>query len=125
MSKLKVGIIREEKVPHDKRVPFTPEQCAMIVKDYPKVELIIQPSDWRAYKNKEYEEAGIKLSKDVSDCDILMGIKEVPKEKLIEGKTYVFFSHTIKQQPHNKMLLQSILQKNIRLVDYECLVDPH
>src|SRR5690348_2309583 len=98
MSKLKVGIIREDKIPHDKRVPFTPEQCSLIKKDYPEVELVIQPSDWRAFMNEEYQQEGIKLQEDVSDCDILMGIKEVPKEKLIDGKTYAFFSHTIKQQ---------------------------
>ena len=123
MTKLKVGIIREEKIPHDKRVPFTPEQCSMIVSDYPNVELSIQPSDWRAFKNKEYEDAGIQLKEDVSDCDILMGIKEVPKEKLIPGKKYMFFSHTIKKQPHNRDLLRTILDKKITLLDYECLVD--
>ncbi|CAN5570371.1 NAD(P)-dependent oxidoreductase [soil metagenome] len=125
MTKLKVGIIREEKVPHDKRVPFTPEQCRMIVNDYQGVELIIQPSDWRAFKNEEYQNEGIALQEDVSDCDILIGIKEVPKQQLMEGKKYLFFSHTIKKQPHNKELLKTIIRKNITLVDYECLVDPN
>ncbi len=123
MTKIKVGIIREEKVPHDKRVPFTPEQCCQIVKDYPGVELIIQPSDWRAFKDEEYAKVGITLKEDVSDCDILIGIKEVPKQNLIEGKRYLFFSHTIKKQPHNRELLRTALKKNITLIDYECLVD--
>lgn len=125
MNKLKVGIIREEKVPHDKRVPFTPEQCASIVADYPNVELVVQPSEWRAFKDEEYSHAGIKLQEDVSDCDILAGIKEVPKPKLLEGKKYLFFSHTIKKQPHNRELLREVLSKKITLVDYECLVDPN
>lgn len=124
MTKLKVGIIREEKVPHDKRVAFTPEQCSDIRKDYPNVQLVIQPSDWRAFKNEEYEKAGIPVQEDATDCDILIGIKEVPKKLLMEGKKYMFFSHTIKKQPHNRELLQTILKKNITLVDYECLVDP-
>jgi saccharopine dehydrogenase (NAD+, L-lysine-forming) len=125
MKLLKVAIIREGKVPHDKRVPFTPEQCTMISKEFPNVELIIQPSEWRSFKDEEYVKAGVTLQEDVSDCDILIGIKEVPKQDLIQGKKYVFFSHTIKKQPHNRELLQTILQKKITLIDYECMVDTH
>jgi saccharopine dehydrogenase (NAD+, L-lysine-forming) len=125
MKKLKVGIIREGKMPRDKRVPFTPEQCMMISKEFPNVDLVVQPSEWRSFKDKEYVEAGIKMQEDISDCDILVGIKEVPKEDLIPGKKYLFFSHTIKKQPHNKKLLQAILEKKITLIDYECMVDAH
>ena len=85
MTKIKVGIIREEKIPHDKRVALTPGQCVDILKDYPNVSLVIQPSSWRAYKDEEYANAGIALQEDVSDCDILIGIKEVPKQKLLDG----------------------------------------
>ncbi len=120
---LKVAIIREGKVPHDKRVPFTPEQCTMISKEFTNVKLVIQPSEWRSFKDEEYVRAGVKFKEDVSDCDILIGIKEVPKADLIPGKKYVFFSHTIKKQPHNRELLQTILKEKITLVDYECMVD--
>ncbi len=120
---MKLGILREEKTPHDKRVPFTPEQCVFIQNNFKNVEVVIQPSDWRSYKNEEYISKGIKMSEDVSDCDILFGVKEVPKKNLIVGKKYLFFSHTIKKQPHNKELLQTILQKNVQLIDYECLTD--
>ncbi len=123
MPQIKLGIIREGKVPHDKRVPFTPEQCIMIMKEFPGVEIVVQPSDWRCFKNEEYLEAGVKMQEDVSGCDILMGIKEVPKPELLPGKKYTFFSHTIKKQPHNKELLQTILAKKISLIDYECMVD--
>ncbi len=123
MSVLKVAIIREGKVPHDKRVPFTPEQCAMISKEFPNVKLVIQPSEWRSFKDEEYAKAGITLKEDVNDCDILIGIKEVPKQDLIPEKKYVFFSHTIKKQPHNRELLQTIIKKKITLIDYECMVD--
>ena len=123
MSTIKFGIIREEKIPCDKRVPFTPEQCKNIMNDYPGVEIFIQPCDYRCFSNEEYTAKKIILKEDISDCDILIGIKEVPKVNLISGKKYLFFSHTIKKQPHNRELLKSILSKNIQLIDYECLVD--
>ena len=123
MRKIKLGIIREEKIPHDKRVPFIPEQCEQIIKDFPDVELIVQPSEWRGFIQAEYEAKGVRIQEDISDCDILMGIKEVPIDKLISGKTYVFFSHTIKKQAHNRKLLKALLEKNIRMIDYESLVD--
>jgi alanine dehydrogenase len=120
---MKIGILREEKKLHDKRVAFTPDQCLMIENNFPNVEVVVQPSDWRSYKNEEYISKGVKMAEDISDCDILIGIKEVLKNELIENKKYLFFSHTIKKQPRNKELLQTILQKNIQLIDYECLTD--
>ena len=120
---MKIGILREEKIPHDKRVAFTPDQCLFIENNFSNIEIVVQPSEWRSYSNEEYISKGIKISEDVSDCDILIGIKEVPKELLIAGKKYLFFSHTLKKQPKNKELLQTILQKNIQLIDYECLTD--
>lgn len=125
MSKIKVGIIREGKIPHDKRVPFTPEQCLTVMKQYPEVEFIVQSSSWRCYSDQEYMASGIQIKDELSDCDILMGIKEVPKKDLIPGKTYLFFSHTIKKQKHNRDLLREVLLQKIRLIDYECLVDPN
>lgn len=123
MKKIKVAIIREGKVPHDKRSPFTPEQCKVILEQFPNVELVIQPSEWRSFKDSEYVAQGIALQEDLSDCDILMGVKEVPKADLIPGKKYFFFSHTIKKQPHNRELLKALLAKKIQMIDYECLVD--
>ena len=120
---MKIGILREEKVLHDKRVAFTPDQCLLIESSFPNVEIVVQPSDWRCYKNEEYINKGVKMVEDISDCDILIGIKEVLKTELIENKKYLFFSHTIKKQPRNKELLKTILQKNIQLIDYECLTD--
>lgn len=121
---IKIGILREGKVPHDKRVPFTPAQCSFIAQHFKNVKIVVQPSDWRCYTNKEYVDFGIALQEDLSDCNILMGIKEVKTEELIEGKKYFFFSHTIKAQPHNKKLMQSLIAKKIQLIDYETLVDP-
>jgi saccharopine dehydrogenase (NAD+, L-lysine forming) len=119
---LHIGLIREEKQPHDNRVAFTPAQCQWIQKRYPDVQLTVQPSAWRCFTDDEYKEAGITLAEDLSGCDVLLGIKEVPAAKLIPGKTYFFFSHTRKKQPHNQVMLQTILKQNITLIDYECLV---
>ena len=118
---MKIGILKEGKVPVDHRVPFTPAQCKEITDKFPSTEIVITPSEIRCYKDEEYEKQGIKIQKDLSDCDVLMGVKEVNIAELIADKTYFFFSHTIKKQPYNKGLLQAVLAKNIRLVDYETL----
>lgn len=118
---VKIGLIREGKVPADNRVPLTPDQCKWIRNNYPDVEVVVQHSEVRCFSDHEYELAGIPVTDDVKDCHILLGIKEVPIGQLIPGKTYLFFSHTKKAQPHNRKLLQTILEKNITLIDYECL----
>ncbi|MBS1506770.1 MAG: alanine dehydrogenase [Bacteroidetes bacterium] len=122
MKTLKIGLIREGKVPPDKRVPFTPLQAEEISQRFSNVKLIVEPSEIRCYKDSEYTDLGIEVG-DVSSCDILMGIKEVPIKNLLEGKTYLFFSHTMKKQPYNKGLLQEVIRKKIRLIDYEALKD--
>lgn len=120
---LKIGILREGKVPPDARVPLTPEQCAELKKNFPDIHLVVQPSAIRCFKDSEYTDKGIVLQEDLSDCDILLGVKEVPVDLLIADKTYLFFSHTIKKQAHNKRLLQTVLERRIRLIDYEVLTD--
>jgi saccharopine dehydrogenase (NAD+, L-lysine-forming) len=120
---MKVGIIKEGKVPPDKRVPFTPLQVEEIQQRFPGVEIVVEESNVRCFNTNEYSLLGIKVVQSVHDCDILMGIKEVPIDRLIAGKTYLFFSHTMKKQPHNKKLLQAVLNKKIRLIDYEALKD--
>jgi len=119
----KIGIIKEGKTPPDRRVPFTPEQCKHIIEFFPGTEVVVQSSPVRTIKDEEYTKAGIKVVNDLNDCDIIFGIKEVPLKELIPNKKYFFFSHTIKKQPHNKELLQTILKNKIQLIDYECLTD--
>lgn len=121
MNKVKFGILREGKVPPDKRVPFTPEQCAHIMRTFKEVEIVVQPSKIRAFADHLYEEAGIVIQEDLSDCDILLGVKEVNVNDLIPNKKFLFFSHTIKKQEHNRGLLSAILDKKIQLIDYELL----
>jgi alanine dehydrogenase len=123
MSKIKIGIIREEKVPMDWRVPLLPYQAKQLMEDYPNLEIYCQSSAIRCIKDEEYLKTGVPVVEDISHCDILLGVKEVPIPHLIPGKTYFFFSHTIKKQPYNRKLLQEILKRNIRLIDYETLTD--
>ena len=118
---IKIGLIREGKQPPDNRVVLTPAQCKWIHKNSDEIKIKAQSSGYRCFSDKEYGLAGVEVKEDVSDCDILMGIKEVPVEQLIAGKTYTIFSHTKKKQPHNQPLLKAILDKKITLIDYECL----
>jgi len=123
MHTIKVGLIREGKLPPDKRVPFTPLQVEEIGQRFSNVRVYCQESSVRCFSNSEYEAVGSEILSNMDQCDILMGIKEVPVAELIENKTYLFFSHTIKKQPYNRKLLQEIIKKRIRLIDYEALKD--
>ena len=117
------AIIKEEKYPPDKRVVLTPNDCKKFIESFPSAELIVQKSDIRAFSDSEYEALGVKVRDDITDADIMLGVKEVPIGSLIPNKSYFFFSHTIKKQPYNRKLLQAILKKNITLYDHEALVD--
>ncbi|AXG74878.1 alanine dehydrogenase [Flavobacterium arcticum] len=120
---MKFGIIKERKSPPDRRVVFTPEKLAAIAENYPDTLVKAEVSDIRIFKDEEYIAAGVKVDADMTDCDVLIGVKEVPVEALIPNKKYFFFSHTIKKQPYNQKLLQAILDKNIELYDHETIVD--
>lgn len=122
---MRIGIIREGKLPPDSRVALTPEQCSAFMQKYPGTSIVVQPAENRCFKDAEYVAQQIELNEDLNDCDVLLGIKEVPLENLIENKTYLFFSHTIKAQPYNRGLLKEVLNKKIRLIDYECLLDEY
>ena len=117
----RIGLIREGKTPPDTRVALTPQQCVQIMLEHPGLQIVVQPSPIRCFTDTEYTDAGIPLQEDLGDCDILLGIKEVPVDQLIEGKTYFFFSHTKKAQPYNRPLMQALIKKRIRMIDYECL----
>lgn len=116
-----IGLIREGKTPADNRVALTPAQCKWLQKNAPYIKVVAQSSPGRCFADREYTSAGVEILDDLTHCDILLGIKEVPVDQLIANKTYLFFSHTKKKQPSNQPLLRAILDKNIRLIDYECL----
>ncbi|MCZ4407172.1 NAD(P)-dependent oxidoreductase [Cryomorphaceae bacterium 1068] len=119
----KIGIIREGKTPPDKRVPLTPAQCKLLMEKHSDIEILVETSPIRAFKDDEYRSEGIEVVEDLSECSILLGVKEVPFDMLIPNRTYFFFSHTYKKQPYNRDLLRTILDKKIRLIDYEVLTD--
>lgn len=115
------ALIRERKNPPDNRVALSPVQCVTLKKRFPQVDIWVESSPERCFSDDDYREVGIDVREDISGADILLGIKEVPVDFLISNKTYLIFSHTIKKQPYNRRLLQSVLEKSIRLVDYEVL----
>jgi saccharopine dehydrogenase (NAD+, L-lysine forming) len=119
---LAIGLIREGKVPADNRVALTPAQCKWLREHINGISIIVQPSDNRCFSNKEYQAAGVEVKEDLSACNLLLGIKEVPVSMLIEGKQYMFFSHTRKKQLYNQKLMHAMVQKKITLIDYESLV---
>lgn len=120
---MKFGILKELKTPPDKRVVFSPAELNELKNRFPQAEITVQSSDVRIFKDDEYTAAGIAVSNDVSHCDVLIGVKEIPADKLIANKNYFFFSHTIKKQPYNQKMLQAILDNDITLYDHETVID--
>jgi alanine dehydrogenase len=120
---MKFGIIKERKNPPDRRVVFTPDELERMKQEYPEVEIKVEQSDIRIFPDADYQAKGIEVSDDLTDCDVLFGVKEVPVDALIPNKKYFFFSHTLKKQLHNRKLLQAILEKKIDLYDHETIVD--
>ena len=121
ITEFTIGILRETQDNPDSRVALTPKGAKQLLNDYKGLVILVQPSEVRAFSDIEYIDVGCIISEDLSDCDLLMGIKEVAKESLIDGKQYMFFSHTGKKQIHNQQLLQTIINKKITLIDYEYL----
>jgi alanine dehydrogenase len=115
-----IGLIKEAKIPVDNRVALIPSQCRWLQRNT-TIKIVVQGCETRCYKDSEYLQAGVEVVDDLSHCDILMGIKEVPKELLIPNKIYFFFSHTKKLQPHNQDLFKMMIEKEITIIDYECL----
>ena len=121
--KMKLGIIAERKNPPDRRVVLSPKKCKELMQQFPELHIKVEHSTSRFFTDENYKNEGIEVVNDVSDCDVLVGVKEVPIDYLIPNKKYFFFSHTIKKQPYNRGLLQAVLQKNIELYDHEVITD--
>jgi hypothetical protein len=119
---LVIGLIREGKIPADNRVALTPAQCRWLHKRFSDIQIVVQPAANRCFSDNEFERAGVEVQEDLSGCDILLGIKEVPVDMLVDGKKYMIFSHTRKKQLHNAAMLKAMMDKNIGLIDYETLV---
>ena len=119
---MKFGIIKERKNPPDRRVVFSPEKLQEFKQQFPEAEIVVESSDIRIFSDEAYKKAGFEVVNDVTDCDVLLGVKEVPLDDLIPNKKYFYFSHTIKKQPYNRKLLQTMLAKNIEMYDHETIV---
>ncbi len=120
---MKFGIIKERKNPPDKRVVLPPNACESLLKTFPEMEIIVESSDNRTFSDDAYSKIGLEVTNNVNDCDVMLGVKEVPEDALIPNKKYFFFSHTIKEQPYNQNLLKIVLAKNIELYDHEVITD--
>ncbi len=120
---MKFGIIKERKNPPDRRVVFSPDELVQLKEKFPQANIKVESSDIRVFPDEAYAKLGFEVSQDLTDCDVLIGVKEVPIEHLIPNKKYFFFSHTIKKQPHNQKLLVACLEKNIQLIDHETIVN--
>jgi hypothetical protein len=122
LNTMKFAIIKERKNPPDRRVVFSPDKLAEARALFPQAEFIVESSDIRVFPDSAYKALGFEVTDDVSGCDVMLGVKEVPIENLIPNKKYFYFSHTIKKQPYNRKLLQAMLEKNIEMYDHETIV---
>ncbi len=120
---MKFGLIKERKNPPDRRVVFSPSELLELTRMYPQASVKIESSDIRVFPDIDYKEKGFEIVEDLSDCDVLLGVKEVPLDALLPNKKYFFFSHTIKKQAYNRKLLQACIDKNITLFDHETVVN--
>ncbi len=120
---MKIALIKETKTPVDNRVALSPKQVAELNKRFPQHQIVVQASDIRAYSDDEYRAEGVQVCYNVSDADVLFGIKEAKIDSLIPDKHYFFFGHIAKKQEYNRPLLQAFMQKHITFCDYEYLVD--
>lgn len=119
---MKFAIIKERKNPPDRRVVLSPEILAEARGKFPEAEFVVESSDIRVFPDEAYAKLGFTVTNDVSDADVMIGVKEVPIENLIPNKKYFYFSHTIKKQPYNRKLLMAMLEKNIEMYDHETIV---
>jgi len=120
---MKFALITERKNPPDRRVVLSPEACQKLQQDFPEATVEVEASEIRVFKDEAYSKLDITVTNDVSNADVLLGVKEVPIEDLIPNKSYFFFSHTIKKQPYNRKLLRAILDKNITFYDHETITN--
>ena len=118
---MKFAIITERKNPPDRRVVFSPEKLAEAREQFEDASFVVEESDIRVFPDMAYTINGFDVEEDITDADVMIGVKEVPLDALIPGKKYFFFSHTIKKQPYNRKLLKAILDKNIEMYDHEVI----
>ncbi|MBN2093553.1 hypothetical protein JW964_28280, partial [candidate division KSB1 bacterium] len=112
----------EDKNIWERRTPLVPIDLKDILKQT-KTEAFVQKCAKRILSENQYVDVGVKVCNDSSPGNIILGIKEIPVEKIEEKKVYLFFSHTIKGQKSNMPMLQKIISGGSTLIDYERIVD--
>lgn len=118
---MKIGIRTEDKSEWEQRTPLIPEDIAALrAKGLP---VVVQKSPQRAFTDDAFSRAGVPLQADLNDCDVIIGLKEIPIDQLAPDRTYVFFSHVIKGQPYNMPMLKRLMTLGDTLIDYERIVD--
>ena len=117
-----IGIRREDKNRWERRVPLIPEHIKEFKEKY-GIETTIQPSQLRVYSDDEYTNAGVAVKEDLSNCPVILAVKEIPIDFFESGKTYAFFSHTIKGQKYNMPMLKRMMELGCNLIDYEKIVN--
>ncbi len=118
---MSIGIRREDKNRWERRVPLAPKHVKELIAK--GIQVYVQPSNLRVFSDDEYRAVGATVQEDLSPAHTIIAVKEVPPEKFIRDKTYMFFSHTVKAQHSNMAMLDSIISQNIRLIDYEKITD--
>src|SRR5215471_9608452 len=118
---MKIGLRREDKNEWERRVPLTPSHVKSLIEKGLRV--FVQPSSIRIFKNDEYLEAGATIQEDLTNCDVVFAVKEIPADFFRHGGTYMFFSHTFKGQPYNMPMLRKVLDLGATLIDYEKVTD--
>lgn len=117
-----IGIRREDKNEWERRVALTPHQVAALIRNH-GLRIVVQPSPRRAFADQDYQEAGAVLSESLEDARIILGVKEIPLDRIQPTATYLLFSHTVKGQPYNMPMLAEFMAKGCQLIDYERIVD--
>lgn len=118
---MRIGIRREDKNEWEARTPLIPSDVKKLVSN--GIGVYLQPSPIRIFSDQEYLDVGATISEDLSSCSVILAVKEIPIKFIEKGKTYVFFSHTIKGQDYNMPLLQKMMDEKTQLIDYERIVD--
>jgi len=116
-----IGIRREDKNKWERRVPFSPADILELHNQF-GINFIVQPSKIRIFSDEEYKSAGAEINENLKAADVIFAVKEIPTNLLEHGKTYLFFSHTIKGQPYNMKMLQRLMKLECNLIDYERIV---
>ena len=71
-----LAIIKEARI-DENRTPFSPVQISNLLRKFPNLKIIVQPSKRRCFKDEDYLKAGAQITNDLTSADIIFGVKEV------------------------------------------------